>query len=222
MGSTQNIKITMKIIIENIEKQVRSQFENEGTGHDWYHIDRVRKMALKIQENEGENKIVIELAALLHDISDHKFNGGDFDKGAAVAWEILNQYEVEEEVKNAVAEIVKHVSFKGSGEKDKMKILEGKIVQDADRLDAIGAIGIARTFAYGGSVGQSIYDPAIPPKEKQDKESYVNERTHTINHFYEKLLLLKDRMHTSTGRKIAEERTAYMKSFLDTFYKEWG
>lgn len=211
----------MEKSIQAIEQQVKELFENEGTGHDWFHIDRVRKIALKIQAKEGGNRDVIELAALLHDISDHKFNGGDFDKGAIVTREILDSLNVDKETKSAVVSIVKNVSYKGSGEKDEMDSLEGKIVQDADRIDAIGAIGIARTFAYGGSVGQPIYDPSISPKLNQSKESYVNDRTHTINHFYEKLLLLKKRMHTSAGKAIAEERTRFMEDFLDQFYEEW-
>ena len=211
----------MEAAIKVIEQHVEELFENEGTGHDWFHIDRVRRIALEIQVKEGGNRNVIHLAALLHDISDHKFNGGNFDKGAEVASQILDQLIIDKETKLAVVSIVKNISFKGSGVKDVMKTLEGKIVQDADRIDAIGAIGIARTFAYGGSIGQPIYDPSIPPKINQSKESYVNDRTHTINHFYEKLLLLKDRMHTETGRQIAEERTQFMKSFLNQFYMEW-
>src|SRR5690554_5785138 len=159
-----------KTIIRAVENLVQNKFKNEGTGHDWYHINRVRNLALKIQEAEGGDVYLIELAALLHDISDHKFNGGDFEKGADVSREILNALKVEEEVIGKVSHIVKNISFKGSGEKDLMDNLEGKIVQDADRLDAIGAIGIARTFAYGGSVNQAIYDPEIPPKTNQSKE----------------------------------------------------
>lgn len=211
-----------KTIIRAVENLVQNKFKNEGTGHDWYHINRVRNLALKIQEAEGGDVYLIELAALLHDISDHKFNGGDFEKGADVSREILNALKVEEEVIDKVSHIVKNISFKGSGEKDLMDNLEGKIVQDADRLDAIGAIGIARTFAYGGSVNQAIYDPEIPPKTNQSKESYVKERSHTINHFYEKLLLLKDRMHTSTAKGIAQERNEFMSKFLEEFYMEWN
>lgn len=212
----------MKTIIQAVEQQVKKQFEQEGTGHDWFHIERVRRIALQIQEKEGGNRDVVELGALLHDISDHKFNGGDFEKGAKVTHQILAELKVDSKIKNDVALIVKHVSFKGSGEKDTTESLEGKIVQDADRIDAIGAIGIARTFAYGGSIGQPIYDPSIPPQVNQMKESYVKERSHTINHFYEKLLLLKDLMHTETGRQIAEKRTRFMQDYLDHFYEEWG
>ena len=211
----------MESVIQTIEERIKKQFMNEGTGHDWYHIDRVRKMAMHIQKREGGNPFVIELAALLHDVSDHKFNGGDFEKGGIVAREWLTKLKVDEEIIQAVTEIVNNISFKGSGEKDVLETLEGKIVQDADRLDAIGAIGIARTFAYGGKVDQPIYDPTVPPKKNQNKESYVSERSHTINHFYEKLLLIENRMNTATGKLLAKERTDYMKGFLFQFYKEW-
>ena len=211
----------MKTVIQAIEQEIQRQFENEGTGHDWYHIDRVRRVALQIQEKEGGDRYVIELAALLHDVSDHKFNGGDFELGAAVADQMLTKYGVDDNTRSHIAEIVKNVSYKGSGVEDSMNSIEGKIVQDADRIDAIGAIGIARTFAYGGSIGQMIYDPEIPPKENQSVESYVNDRSHTVNHFYEKLLLLKDRMNTQTGKAIAEERTEFMQGFLKQFYNEW-
>ncbi|PWH86092.1 HD domain-containing protein [Brumimicrobium oceani] len=211
----------MEKYIQSVEQKVKELFDNEATGHDWFHIDRVRKIALKIHEKEGGNKEIIELAALLHDISDHKFNGGDFEKGALISDQILSDLGVDDRTKKAVALIVKSVSFKGSGVKDVMNSLEGKIVQDADRIDAIGAIGIARTFAYGGAIQQAIYDPSISPKQKQSTESYVNDRTHTINHFYEKLLLLKDRMHTPTGKAIAKKRTRYMEDFLTQFYTEW-
>lgn len=212
----------METVIQSVEKMIKSQFENEGTGHDWYHIDRVRRVALQIQKNEGGDRLVIELAALLHDVSDHKFNGGDFEVGATVADQMLVKLGVEKSIRTKVSEIVKNVSYKGSGVADEMKSIEGQVVQDADRIDAIGAIGIARTFAYGGSVGQMIYDPEIPFKNNQTVESYVNDRSHTINHFYEKLLLLKDRMHTQTGKDIAEERTEFMKNYLNQFYKEWN
>ncbi|WP_107038773.1 HD domain-containing protein [Brumimicrobium mesophilum] len=212
----------MKEVIQVVEEKVKKKFENEGTGHDWFHIDRVRRIALAIQKKDGGDRDVIELAALLHDISDHKFNGGDFNEGARATNQIIESLNVNSKIRNEVALIVKNVSYKGSGEEDLMPSLEGRIVQDADRIDAIGAIGIARTFAYGGSIGQPIYDPSVPPKLNQTTESYINERTHTINHFYEKLLLLEDRMHTDAGKKIAAERSQFMKDFLDQFYREWG
>lgn len=212
----------MESVINKIELELKKQFSEEATGHDWYHIDRVRRVALQIHELEGGDREIIELAALLHDISDHKFNGGDFELGGDLAMEILNQHGISEEIQNKVAEIVRNVSFKGSGVEDTMETLEGQIVQDADRIDALGAIGIARTFAYGGSVGSMIYDPNIEPKENQSKESYVKNRSHTINHFYEKLLLLEERMHTATGKEIAKERTDFMKDYLNQFYREWN
>lgn len=211
----------LKIVLREIEREIKKQFENEGTGHDWHHINRVRNIAMAIQEKEGGDRTVIELAALLHDISDHKFNGGDFDKGALVSDAILIKYGVAEELRDKVTEIVKNVSYKGSGVVDTMPSLEGKIVQDADRIDAIGAIGIARTFAFGGANGRLIYDPDVSPNKHLDQKSYQKSESHTINHFYEKLLLLKERMHTKTARQIAEERTLFMEGFLEQFYKEW-
>lgn len=211
----------MKLIIKSIEKLIKRRFENEGTGHDWYHIDRVRRMSLHIQKNEGGNKDIIELAALLHDISDHKFNGGDFEKGGIESARILTQHGVSLEDSKHVSEIVINTSFKGSRAKDKAISIEAKIVQDADRLDALGAIGIARTFAYGGSINQPIYSPSEANSIDQSKEAY-QKPTHTINHFYEKLLLLEKRMHTATAKSIAKERTQLMRNYLDSFYKEWN
>lgn len=210
-----------KIVLQEIEGEIKKQFEKEGTGHDWHHINRVRNLALDLQEKEGGDRVVIELAALLHDISDHKFNGGDFDKGALVSDALLIKYNVEEDMRKKVTEIVKNVSYKGSGVADTMPSLEGKIVQDADRIDAIGAIGIARTFAYGGAKGRLIYDPNTSPILHQDEKSYQKSESHTVNHFYEKLLLLKDRMHTESAKIIAAERTRFMEDFLAQFYKEW-
>lgn len=205
-----------------LKNHVQTLFSNEGTGHDWYHIERVIRTAMFIQESEGGDIEIIRYAALLHDIDDHKFNGGDFEKGALKAQKLIDNHPISDSAKRSIVEIIRNVSFKGSKEKDEMVSLEGKIVQDADRLDAIGAIGIARTFAYGGSISQPIYDPEISPDLHQNKSTYLNNRTHTINHFYEKLLLLKDRMKTDTGRALANERTSYMKDFLDRFYKEWN
>lgn len=210
----------MKSAIQSIEKLIEEKFKNEGTGHDWFHIDRVRRLSLYISEKEGGNKEMIEIAALLHDISDHKFNGGDFEKGGEEARVILEKIGVNQEFFEKVIAIVNAISFKGNGVADNMTLLEGKIVQDADRLDAIGAIGIARTFAYGGSVNQPIYDPLIKPTTHNSKEAY-QKRTHTINHFYEKLLILEERMHTETAKSIAKERTELMRNYLNAFYQEW-
>ena len=207
---------------EDLVEEIKQKFQGEGTGHDWYHIERVLNTSLHIQSIEGGDKLVIAYAALLHDIDDHKFNGGDFEKGATVSKTILEDYELNPNQKEKIIEIVRTISFKGSGENDHMNSLEGKIVQDADRIDAVGAIGIARTFAYGGSIGQPIYDPEVPASADQSKEEYIQNRTHTINHFYEKLLLLENRMKTITGKEIASERTKFMKEYLDKFYGEWN
>lgn len=201
---------------------VKERFQGESTGHDWYHIKRVVELSKYIQQKEGGDTQCVQVAALLHDISDHKFNGGDFNKGASETREILQALNFETEFIDRVCIIVKAVSYKGAGVKDEMTSLEGKIVQDADRLDAIGAIGIARTFAYGGAIKQPIYEPEEEPEFHVTKESYIKNRTHTINHFYEKLLLLRDRMHTTTAKSIATERHELMLSFLDEFYKEWN
>lgn len=211
----------MKSTIISIEKYVWEKFQNEGTGHDWFHIDRVRRLALFIQEKEGGNRDEIELSALLHDISDHKFNGGDFEKGGIEARNLLLKYNIENELIERISSNVNSISFKGNKVTDNIYSLEGKIVQDADRLDAIGAIGIARTFAYGGSVNQPIYEPDIKPAIHKTKEEYQN-RTHTINHFYEKLLILGDLMHTDTAKSIAKKRTQLMREYLDSFYEEWN
>ena len=195
---------------------------HEGTGHDWYHIERVTKLAKYLAEQEGGNMELITIVALLHDIDDHKFNGGDYEAGAHTAKGILTSLGFESGVIDLVVPCINEISFKGAGVKDNNTSLSSKIVQDADRLDAIGAIGIARTFAYGGAVNQPIYDPEIPPKKHQTKEAYYNERSHTINHFYEKLLLLKNRLHTDTAKQIAEKRQRYMEEFLEQFYAEWN
>ena len=207
--------------IPAIRSIVEHQFSEESTGHDWHHIERVTKLALRIGEKEGANLTVIELAGLLHDISDHKFNGGDFNKGGHVAALILQEIDVESVIIDQVIHIVNNISYKGAHVVNTMQSLEGKIVQDADRLDAIGAIGIARTFAYGGHKGHPIYKPSIPPTLHSSPEEY-QKTTHTINHFHEKLLLLKDRMNTETGRKIAETRHQFMEEFLNQFHDEWN
>jgi uncharacterized protein len=211
----------MQTAVESIRVLVKSQFELESTGHDWYHIERITAMALRISETEGGEKEVIELAGLLHDISDHKFNGGDFEKGGKEAERIMLEHGIEQGIIEQVVAIVNTISYKGANVANKISSLEGKIVQDADRIDAIGAIGIARTFAYGGHKGHPIYDPKIKPQLHDKVEDY-QKTTHTINHFYEKLLLLKDRMNTETGRRIAEERHQFMEDFLERFYGEWN
>lgn len=185
-------------------------------------FDRVRKNALYLQSKEGGEKDVIDLGALLHDVSDHKFNGGDALLGGTVSYELILQNGGSEELANKIKDIVNSVSFKGANTKNTVQTLEAKIVQDADRLDAIGAIGIARTFAYGGFAKNPIYDPTIPHKLHQNFEEYKSSKSTTINHFYEKLLLLEDKMNTPTAREIARERTGFMEEYLQKFYQEWN
>jgi uncharacterized protein len=210
----------MSELIEKIKIKIENQFKDQEGSHDWQHILRVYNMALHLQKIEGGNREIIELAALLHDISDHKYNGGNFDAGWQVAREVIMDFGGSEELADSVADVVKVVSFKGALVKDSDTSLEGKIVRDADRLDAIGTIGIARTFAYGGSKNQAIYLEDVPPVLHDSKEAYFNSKTHTINHFYEKLLLLKDRMETYTAKQIAGIRHERMVRFLDEFMGE--
>lgn len=210
----------MSELIESIKNKIQNQFKDQEGSHDWQHILRVYNMALRIQSVEGGNREVIELAALLHDVSDHKYNGGNFDEGWQVARQVVLDFGGTEELANSVSEVVKIISFKGALVEDSETSLEGKIVRDADRLDAIGAIGIARTFAYGGSKNQAIFLEDVPPVLHDSKEAYFNAKTHTINHFYEKLLLLKDRMETQTAKEIAQIRHDRMVRFLSEFMSE--
>lgn len=211
-------------IINQTAEFIRQKFDGEATGHDWYHIERVWKMAQRIGAKEGADLFVVELGALLHDIADWKFHDEDAGGKAAKKW--LEIHKVELGVINRVCEIVDGISFKGLGQKNKIKSLEGKIVQDADRLDAIGAIGIARVFAYGGSKSRSIYDPAVALDEPLADEEYqkLNQQSgrSTIHHFYDKLLHLKDRLNTDTARKLAERRHKFMETYLREFLREWG
>ena len=208
-------------IIEQLIKQIKGQFENDSSGHDWFHIERVWKLAKQIAVKENANVFVVELGALLHDIADHKFVADFEEESIKRTKELLEPLMVNDDIIEQVQHIVLNCSFKGGVEKNKMKSLEGKIVQDADKLDAIGAIGIARTFAFGGKFGSILYDPEVKPINHQSLESYQKNRTHTINHFYEKLLLLKDLMYTQTGKQIAEQRHQFMEDFLTQFYNEW-
>jgi uncharacterized protein len=208
--------------IELIRQHVKLKFAYEGTGHDWHHIERVTQNALRIAKAEGGNLELVELAALLHDIDDHKFNGGDLEVGARTARKLLSTLGVDETVIEQVTHIIATLSYKGAHVHSVPSSLEGKIVQDADRLDAIGAIGIARAFAYGGSKNRPIYDPEQQPELHETAQAYISSATHTINHFYEKLLLLKDKMNTETGKRLAAERHAYMENFLAQFYREWN
>ncbi|MZG54227.1 MAG: HD domain-containing protein [Nitrospinae bacterium] len=212
--------MTSSIISKTCEF-VESKLAGEGSGHDWWHIFRVWTLARKIAVQEKAQLEIVELGALLHDIADWKFHDGDDSIGPAMAREFLNSHNVDPDLSDSVVEIISTVSYKGAGVATPMKTLEGKIVQDADRLDAIGALGIARTFAYGGYKNRLIYHPDEKPVLHESYEDYKKNEGHTINHFYEKLLLLKERMNTNTGKKIAEGRHQFMQSYLDQFYREW-
>ncbi len=208
-------------LIENTENYVKETLSKDASGHDWWHIYRVRNLALHIQKTEGGDKKIIELAALLHDIADWKFHDGDENIGAIKASTFLEKQDCDKQTISKVADIIQEISFKGAKVSTPMSSLEGRIVQDADRLDAIGAIGIARTFAYGGNKGREMYNPNIKAEMHDSFAAYKKNNGPTINHFYEKLLLLKDRINTSTAQKIAEERHQYMEKFLQEFYAEW-
>ena len=212
----------MSPLLQQIETIVRDKFSKQEGSHDWFHIDRVRRTALYLQSIEGGSAECIELAALLHDYSDHKYNGGDFDAGSREVLELLQALGASADLAQRVAQIVSVVSYKGAHVPDLITSLEGQIVRDADRLDAIGAIGIARAFSYGGSKGRALYDPNMAPTLHQSKEAYAQDKGHTINHFYEKLLLLKDRMETKTAQKLATQRHAVMGQFLVQFKQEWN
>ncbi len=209
-------------LILAVEAEVKSLFKADGTGHDWYHIARVRDMALKIGESEGANSEITELAALLHDIADHKFHNNNLEVGPNRALHLILEKGGTRQVANSVSQIVAEVSFKGAGVDTPVSSIEAAVVQDADRLDAIGAIGIARAFAYGGHKNRMLYNPQAPPRNHQNFEDYATDQGHTINHFYEKLLLLKDRMQTETGKEIAKNRHRFMETFLQQFYAEWN
>ena len=208
-------------VIKRTADYIKSKLDGESSGHDWWHTYRVWKTAVNIGKKEDADLFVVQLAALLHDIADWKFHSGDDSIGPKLAREWLEKLDVDENIISHVCEIIKGVSFKGAGVKSKIKTKEGMVVQDADRLDALGSIGIARAFAYGGHKGREIYNPNIKPEKHESFEQYKNNKGTTINHFYEKLLLLKDLMNTPSARKIAEERHRFMEEYLDKFFKEW-
>ena len=209
------------LIIKRTENHVRKELAGEGSGHDWWHVYRVWKMAQYIGKREKADMFVVELSALLHDIADYKLHGGDENIGPKTAEKWLKSLKVEQSIIDHIKEIILDASFKGAKVKTQMGTIEGEIVQDADRLDAIGAVGIARTFAFGGYLQREIYNPNIKPQVHKTFKEYKNGKSHTINHFYEKLLLLKNLMNTKTAKKIAEKRHKYMEDFLKKFYKEW-
>ncbi|MBA4319900.1 MAG: phosphohydrolase [Flavobacterium sp.] len=200
---------------------VKKKLDNAEGGHDWFHIERVYKNALSIADNEVCDDTVVKLGALLHDIADSKFHDGDETVGPKIAREFLASNDVDEVTIQHVINIIENISFKGGNTEKQFSSIELNIVQDADRLDAIGAIGIARTFNYGGFKNRPLYNPRIAPNLHMSKEEYKNNEAPTLNHFYEKLLLLKDKMNTETGKQIAQERHRYMEGFLSQFYAEW-
>ncbi len=200
---------------------VKQKIENAEAGHDWFHIERVFKNALLIAQHEECDIEIVKLGALLHDIADSKFNGGDETIGPRIAREFLESQKIAEPKIQHVVAIIENISFKGGNFEKKFNSKELEIVQDADRLDAIGAIGIARTFNYGGFKNRQLYNPNIPPKMNMTKEEYKNSEAPTLNHFYEKLLLLKDKMNTKTGKELAVDRHRFMENFLAQFYAEW-
>ena len=208
-------------IINNTILFVKNQLTHAEGGHDWFHIERVYKNALLIAEEEECDLTVVKLAALLHDIADSKFHGGDEMVGPKTARTFLESQNVSEAIISHVIAIIENISFKGGNFEKKFNSKELEIVQDADRLDAIGAIGIARTFNYGGFKNRPLYNPNIQPNLNMSKEEYKNSESPTLNHFYEKLLLLKDKMNTETGKKIAQKRHDFMVTFLSQFYAEW-
>jgi uncharacterized protein len=211
----------MQATIQKTIDFVQKTLANAEAGHDWFHIERVFKSAQTINQQENGNELVVAFAALLHDIADPKFNNGDEELGPNMAASFLASIAVDAEVIAHVKLIIQNMSFKNSFDGTGFTSKEMQIVQDADRLDAIGAIGIARAFTYGGFKNRVLYDPAILPEEHLTKESYKNTTAPTINHFYEKLLLLKDMMNTEAGKAIAIERHNFMLLYLEHFYKEW-
>lgn len=212
----------MNNIIQNTIQFVKEKLEGAEAGHDWFHIERVWKLSKKIAQTEDCDLEVVELSALLHDIADPKFHNGDETLALKISKEFLEAQNVEEEIIQQVLFIIQNISFKNRGEVPQNLPIELKVVQDADRIDAIGAIGVARTFNFGGFKNNMMFHPDIQPKLNMSKEEYKRSNGTTINHFYEKLLLLKDLMNTNEGKKIAEERHQFMLTFLDQFMKEWN
>jgi len=210
-----------KDIIQTAEEFVKNQLGQDSTGHDWYHIERVRRNALLIAEKEDKgDRFIIEMAALLHDIPDEKLNESK-EVGEKKLTDFLYTLELELPERDHIVDIIDSISFKG-GKNSVLSSVEAKIVQDADRLDALGAIGIARTFAYGGKKGQAMYDPEIGVRENMTEEEYRKGKSSSVHHFYEKLLKLKNLMNTDTAKEMAEQRHQYMVQFLQQFYHEWN
>lgn len=211
-----------QLVIKNTIEFVKETLKDAEGGHDWFHIERVYKNALLIAKDEPVNEFIVALGALLHDIADSKFHNGNEEIGPKIAAEFLTTQKVSDQTITHIENIIKNISFKGGNEAQKFRSAELDVVQDADRLDAIGAIGIARCFNYGGFKNRALYNPEIESNLNMTKEEYKKSTAPTINHFYEKLLLLKDRMNTKTGKCIAEERHVFMETFLQQFYDEWN
>jgi len=213
--------MTNQQLIENTIAFAKKELENAEGGHDWFHVERVYKNSILISKTEDVDSLVVALGALLHDIADSKFYKGDETLGPKKAREFLATQNVTEEVITHIIKIIENISFKGGNKKQEFYSNELAVLQDADRLDAIGAIGIARCFNYGGFKNRKLYDPEILPNLHMSPEEYKSSTAPTINHFYEKLLLLKDKMNTKTGKEIAQNRHEYMEGFLEQFYGEW-
>lgn len=209
------------LIIKNTEVFVKETLKNAEGGHDWFHILRVWNNAKLISQHEQVDEFIVELGALLHDIADSKFHNGDESVGPKIARAFLESENVENVIIIHVEKIITNISYKGGNFSQKFKSPELDVVQDADRLDAIGAIGIARAFNYGGFKNRELYNPNVTPNRNMSKEEYKKSAAPTINHFYEKLLLLKEKMNTPTGKKLAEKRHEFMLSYLDQFFQEW-
>ena len=207
------------LILEKTRDFVKEKMYKEGSGHDWFHIERVCNMAKYLAQKESADMFIVEMTALLHDIDDWKFSDV---YNTTVTEEFLKSVEVSEEDSNRILNIIKTMSYKGGVVDSTQNTIEGMVVQDADRLDALGAIGIARAFAYGGSKNRSMYDPSIKPIDFKSLDEVKNKDNHTINHFYEKLFKLKDLMNTNTAKDIAKKRHKYMENFIEEFYSEWN
>jgi len=221
-GRSEMLKVNQHLISQT-ETFVKEKFVNAEPGHDWWHIDRVRRTARMLGEQEGADLFIVDLAALLHDVADSKFHDGNEEVGPETARAFLENLNAESLVIDHVVNIIKHMSFKNTfDEAPPFYSKEFAVVQDADRLDAIGAIGIARAFSYGAHKNRPFYDPAISPSSGLTKEEYKKRAAPTINHFYEKLLLLKDKMNTNAARRLAEERHRFLEVYLEQFYSEWG
>jgi len=208
-------------VIEKARDFAKGHFGEDSSGHDWWHVHRVWSTSIALAKSEGANRTIVEIGALLHDVADWKLSEGGEEAGMKKIRALL-EGEMESSEVDHVCEIVEGISYKGAGVSTPMTTLEGKVVQDADRLDAIGAVGIARAFAYGGNRNRLIHDPEKPPVMHESFEAYKKNKGASINHFYEKLLLLKDRMNTISGKKMADERHKFMESYLDQFFREWN